>query len=289
VGTIPFMDVDSFLTGHRGVSLPFTDFCEPIALCKDDFGKLLEEGIEYGRKAGWRFIDIRGGNYFEADTPSSQFYYRHTLELTNTEKDMYSKLRRGTKSCLAKGIREGVTVKVDNSIDGIKEYYKLNCMTRKKHGLPPQPYHFFEKIYEHVISQKQGIVVLASHDRRYIAAAVYFHFGDKAMYKYGASDPAFLDYRPNNVIMWEAIRWYALNGLKSFCFGRTDPTNNGLRQFKTGWGAKEEIVNYYRYDIRNNMFITFPAEEAQWHTKVMKNMPMSLLRIAGTLLYRHMG
>ena len=27
---VPVMEIDSFLTGKRGVSLPFTDFCEPI-------------------------------------------------------------------------------------------------------------------------------------------------------------------------------------------------------------------------------------------------------------------
>lgn len=34
---IPVMEVDSFLTGRRGVSLPFTDYCEP----------LLNENIEF--------------------------------------------------------------------------------------------------------------------------------------------------------------------------------------------------------------------------------------------------
>src|SRR5437868_4430600 len=33
------MEVDSFLTGKRGVSLPFTDFCEPLA--EDNFSRSL--------------------------------------------------------------------------------------------------------------------------------------------------------------------------------------------------------------------------------------------------------
>ena len=33
---IPFMEVSSLITGRRGVSLPFTDFCEPATPKRSD-------------------------------------------------------------------------------------------------------------------------------------------------------------------------------------------------------------------------------------------------------------
>jgi len=50
--------------------------------------------------------------------------------------------------------------------------------------------------------------MLASHKGKNIASAVYFHFGDKAIYKYGASDRKYQHLRANNLVMWEAIRWF---------------------------------------------------------------------------------
>ena len=72
--------------------------------------------------------------------------------------------------------------------------------------------------------------------RRPIAASVYFHFGKAAIYKYGASDKRYQHLRPNNLVMWEAIRWCIQDGYTSLSLGRTDLDDEGLRQFKNGLG-----------------------------------------------------
>jgi len=46
---VPIMEVSSFLTGRRGVSLPFTDYCEPIVDGGIQFKDLLDLIIEYGK------------------------------------------------------------------------------------------------------------------------------------------------------------------------------------------------------------------------------------------------
>ncbi len=85
----------------------------------------------------------------------------------------------------------------------------------------PQPFIFFKKIHELLISKNLGIVVLAFLDEKPIAGAVYFLFGKKAIYKYGASDRAYQKYKANDLVMWEAIKWFSSNGYESLCFGRT--------------------------------------------------------------------
>ena len=59
-GLIPVMQIDSFLTGRRGVALPFTDFCSPIG-GRRPFRELWEHVVEYGRAKGWQSIELRGG------------------------------------------------------------------------------------------------------------------------------------------------------------------------------------------------------------------------------------
>ena len=117
---------------------------------------------------------------------------------------------------------------IQNTLESVKEFYKLQCITRKIHGLPPQPLYFFKKIYEHIISQKKGFVALATHNNNVIAGAVFFQFGHKAIFKYGASNPRYLYLRPNNLVMWEAIKWHCQNGIKTFDFGRTELKHKGL-------------------------------------------------------------
>jgi len=121
--------------------------------------------------------------------------------------------------------------------------------------LPPQPHHFFKNLYNTVLLNDAGFIVLARFQTNIVAAAVYLVMGKKIIYKYGASDKAFLHLRPNNLIMWEAIQWYCQKGFMSFNFGRTEPDNLGLLQFKRGWGTIEEKVHYFKYNLEKNKYV----------------------------------
>jgi hypothetical protein len=89
--------------------------------------------------------------------------------------------------------------------------------------------------------------------------------------------------------MWEAIKWYCQNGYKSFCFGRTEPENKGLMQFKAGWGAEEKVIKYFKYDIKRETFVKDCPRMNGLHNRVFSKMPIPLLTVIGSLLYRHIG
>ena len=283
------MEVKSFLTGKRGVSLPFTDHCPPIAENEHAFHEMFKHVIDYGEKANWNAIDLKCCvNYLRGTTLPFETFLTHDLNVSQNQEEIFSAFRDSTKRNIKKAIQNRVQVKVQNSLKSVKQYYRLNCMTRKQHGLPPQPFHFFKKIHEHIISQNKGFVSIATHQENVIAGAVFFHFHNQAIFKYGASDQKYLNLRPNNLVMWEAIKWYCQNGFKIFNFGRTELQHKGLLQFKNGWGTTEEILNYYRYDLKENCFVPKNGGIKSSYN-LLKIMPAPLLRLTGNLLYRHVG
>jgi len=286
---IPVMEIRSLLTGRRGVSLPFTDYCQPIISDRSHFKELIDYIIDYGKRAGWKYIEWRGGEGYFQDTIHSSFYYGHALDLTQNEQELISSFRSSTKRNINKAVKEGVAIDICNSLESIKEFYRLNCITRKHHGLPPQPYYFFNKIYEHIISKKKGFVVLASFQKRVISGAVYFHFGNKAIYKYGASDKSYQKLRANNLVMWEAIKWYAQNGFKHFSFGRTDLDHEGLLQFKRGWGTNEKTIKYHKYNFKKASFISERSKVTGFHNRVFNVIPIPVLKFVGSMVYKHIG
>ena len=88
---VPIMEVNSLLTGKRGVSLPFTDFCQPFIGDSISFNKTNLEIIKYGRDARWRYIEWRDGkHYFKCETPSLSFY-SHDLILEKDENSILYK------------------------------------------------------------------------------------------------------------------------------------------------------------------------------------------------------
>lgn len=288
-GLLPVMEVNSRLTGRRGVSLPFTDGCQALADGPAEFEPLFEAARDYGRKHKWKFLEMRGGKFLEGAQSSSRYFF-HTLSLSGTEEEVYATFRESTRRNIRKSVASGVTVQILTTEQAVREFYRLNQITRREHGLPPQPYLFFEKIHEHILSQGQGFVALASYRDATVAAAVYFHIGEKAIYKYGASDRQYQHLRPNNLVMWEAIRQCISQGVKSLCLGRTDIEHRGLRQFKMGWGVEEHSAGYYRYDLRAQKFM--PGKDGKTfgsRKTIVASTPLPVLRSIGSILYRHMG
>jgi len=287
VDLLPLMEVKSLLTGCRGVSLPFTDYCGSLS----GDGRLISAAmpliVEQARQSGWKYVELRCGDL--PDIQPSTFFYRHTLDLTGGEDAIFARFKSNTRRNVKKGLRHDVEIESASTLDAVKTYYGLHSLTRKRHGLPPQPLSFFTKIYDHVISKKMGFVVLARHEGRYVAGAVFFRFGDKGLYKFGASDLACQGIRPNNLVMWHAIQRLASEGCKELCFGRTEEENQGLRQFKRGWGTEERIVNYYKYDLASDAFVAEASSVKKIHHLLFGKMPVPVLKVLGSILYKHMG
>lgn len=286
-GLLPIMEVDSWISGRRGIALPFTDDSEPWCSNRDVFRSLFRSAIELGAARGWKYFECRGGKNFPEDAPSSLAYYGHAVQIVPDEECLFARLESSVRRAIRKSEKEGVTVEVSQSLDAVREFYKLQCKTRKKHGLPPQPFAFFQNIQKHVLSVNQGIVVTARYQGQPIAASVYFHFGQHAIYKYGASDENFQHLRGNNMVMWEAIKWYRRKGIKRLELGRTSVANTGLRKFKLGWRAEEYPIEYWKYDMRRRRLMTDTDRAAGWYNHAFRLMPMLLSRAIGAFLYRH--
>ena len=283
---LPVMEVDSPLTGKRGVSLPFTDYCEPIASGAAQFRELFAAVVVLGKKNRWRYLELRGGETFLGQTDSSEWHYAHTLNLGKIGIDTFSD---STRRNIKKAQRENLDVIISASPDALQNFCRLNALTRRIHGLPPQPRRFFQCVHDRILSRNMGFIVLASLRGTAIAANVYFTFGNQLLYKYGASDRAYQHLRASNLVMWEAIKWGCDRGYRSLCFGRTEPDNEGLRQFKAGWGARERLIKYYRFDLQKGAFIKTPVIINPLFRKIFSKLPIPALNMLGSILYRHMG
>ena len=286
---IPVMFVESFITGKRAVCLPFSDYCQPLISEEIRFNELFDEVLKLGKSKGLKYLELRGGNVYFTDVEASTFDYVHNLDITLNEKKLFENFSSNTKRNIKKAIREGVKVEISSSRSALEDFYNMNCVTRKKHGLPPQPKKFFNNLYKHIILQDKGFIAIGKIDNVTIAGAIYLHIGYKALYKFGASFMEYQNLRANNLVMWEALKYYSARGFKSFSFGRTEPDNEGLRKFKLGWGTTEEILNTYRYNFTNNNFVCIKTKTSGAHNKLFNKIPLPALKILGSIFYKHYG
>jgi hypothetical protein len=287
-GCLPVMEVNSFLTGRRGVCLSFSDYCGAVVHESADFIPLFNSILELGRMSGWRYVEFRGEKFLADELPSKA-YAHHVVELTKDERVMYSNLRESTARNIRKAVKEGVVVSTCGTLQAVHEFYRLHCLTRKRQGVPPQPSRFFEKLHEHVISQGFGFIALARKGQVPVAGVICLHFGRNAIYKYGASDASYQHLRANNLVLWEAMKKCASDGLGYFSLGRSDLNNEGLMTFKNGWGANSEILNYYRYDFLTSCFVRDQERNMKVYRELLTRLPVTVLKTIGKVLYPHMG
>jgi Acetyltransferase (GNAT) domain len=335
VALVPMMGVRSPITGRRGVCLPFSDFCGPLLFREDASAPVIEQLSEMAREGRWKYFEIRGGRRMgkrDFDETSSRqvgsveplsrgatpavAFYGHTLDLRCGPEALFGGLKSSVRRALRKATERKLAVQVSREREAILAFYRLHVRTRRQHGLPPQPVSFFLNIHQEIIEPGLGFVVIATSAGRPVATAVFFHFGTKAVYKFGASDERFQELRGNNLVMWEAIRFLAQSGKEQLHFGRTALENDGLRRFKLGWGAEEELIEYHKwspvgrlaesrrlsgqapsagFSPRNADFSPYgrtmvrPEKRAKARaTAIFSRLPLAINRLAGALLYPHL-
>jgi CelD/BcsL family acetyltransferase involved in cellulose biosynthesis len=237
VAGIPFVDVGN---GRRWISLAFTDYCGPLgdaAACD----RLLAVLETRRREEQVRSIEIRSA--VRGLTETTAVGFRHHLALDPDPEKVLGLVNRMHVRCIRKAEREGVDVRMGSERDDLEIFYRLHLATRRRQGVPIQPRHFFDGLWERVISSGLGTIFVAEVDGAPAAAAIFIGWQSMLVYKFGASDHAAWPHRPNHALFWSAISWACQSGYSVLDFGRTDLDNAGLRAFKANWGAAElELV-----------------------------------------------
>jgi len=288
-GLLPVMEVSSWLTGRRGVSLPFTDFCPALQGAGGQERDLYEKAMACGRQRGWKFLECRGfDEAWEGSQPSLTFW-SHQIDLAVGQVKLFEGMESSVRRAVRKAERAGVTIDFDKGEQSMRTFFKLHCGTRRRHGLPPQPWRFFLNIQRHLLGVGRGFTATARLYNRPLAAAVFFHDGRQALYKFGASDYAFQQLRPNNLVLWEAMKHCAELGLAALSLGRTSLSNKGLRRFKLGLGANEEEIRYAKYDFSTKQFIRDVDRNQGWFNRVFARLPLPVLRLSGAVVYPHLS
>jgi lipid II:glycine glycyltransferase (peptidoglycan interpeptide bridge formation enzyme) len=252
---VPMMEVTSAFTGRRGVGLPFSDCCSPLLFRNGDKSFILSSLSALASEHAWKYFELRDPRSLELSVDPAIQYFSHSLNLQPGPDALFAGFASPVRRAIRKAEKSNLSVRISQSLDSVLDFFDLHGQTRRRHGLPPQPLSFFRNLLEEAIRPGLGFVVQAIHGNRCIAAAIFFQFGRTAIYKFGASELKLQEVRANNLVMWEGIRFLARSGCESLHFGRTSLINVGLRRFKLGWGAAEELIRYFKWDTATRKWV----------------------------------
>jgi CelD/BcsL family acetyltransferase involved in cellulose biosynthesis len=245
VAGVPVVEARGVVRGRRWISLPYTDYCPRLGPADPEVQIRFETELDAARRqAGVRSVELRAAPA-GSRTLAVPGGFRHTLQLDPDVKATFGSLKPSVRNKVRSAERSGVTVtRGDHEDDLTRTFYALHTATRRRLGVPVQPRRYFSLLWHRLLERELGFLLIARWEGRPVAAAVFLAWNDTVVYKYSASDASALSLRPNNALLWEAISWACDNGYSTFDFGRTEPANPGLREFKRGWGTDEAPLAY---------------------------------------------
>ena len=290
---VPFCHVRSYLTGRRLVSLPFSDHCQPLANTEE-----LHE-LLCGVKAGARidkceYVELKPLTPLSpdavtaSDLTASHEAVIHKLNLRRSVSEVVSGFHKNcVRRTIARSEREGLRYEEGRSEDLLQKFYRLLLMTRRRHGLPPQPLQWFRNLIA-CLGDHLKIRVASLKDGTPVASIVTLSYKEVVTYKYGCSDPRFNALGGTAMLLWRTIEEAMRDGAAELDLGRSDYDTPGLISFKDHWGADRYALTYYRNPATTNANRAhgFAATTAR---RLITSVPDSLFTTLGGFIYRHVA
>jgi hypothetical protein len=290
---VVFCAVQSWITGQRLVSLPFSDHCEPLTSSPAEHVEILAHVREHVIRRPFKSVEIRPLSVADAEelaavelAPSEKFCL-HLLSLDPSLEELFRGLH---KNCIQRKVRraekEGLGYERGRSEPMLRDFYELLIQTRRRHRLPPQPVKWFR----HLIAAfgEQLTICVASKDHRPVAAILTLSFKRTLTYKYGCSADGFSRLGGTPFLFWKTIQEAKESGMAQLDLGISELDNVGLITFKDRLGARRTPLTRF----------CFP----RWRTrralgggirrlagKLLHRLPAPFLTAAGRVLYRHFG
>ena len=269
----------------RFISLPFSDTCPPLAQGPQAAQHLLQ--VLVAQSPLPRSYEIRGiaGNP-PWETVECFVSWRLDLQrpLVEIEKTFAVNFRRN----LRRASQLPIKIERGSDVSLLRRFYAMQLASRRRLGLPPQPWHFFELAREIFVKERKFEVWIAKDNCNDAASAVFLHDGDIVYYKWAARQPNFPSVA-NHLLLWSAIEEFAPHA-RALDLGRTDIRNQGLMRFKRELGAVATPLPSTFYpkapkhvspELLNGGFAMA--------ARVWRRLPIFATQLGGRILYRFLA
>lgn len=290
-----FCRVESWVTGRRLVSLPFSDHCQPLVDTREDQDVLTAALEQEVRREDYGYLEVRPLEAFEVATPlrhTTVTYAFHLLDLRSNLDTIFNNFHKSsTQRKVRRAEREGLTYREGSTPELLDVFYRLFTLTRKRQGLAPQSRKWFANLMDCFGGALKVRVALKGEQP--IAAIVTLRHKDTLTYKYGCCDPRFNNLGCMHLLFWNAIQEAKASGLRFLDFGRSDADQQGLITFKSRWGATRSVLTYSRYGSAEKSTHIFDLYSSKWKSRAakytLKRIPPALLPMIGGIMYKHIG
>jgi CelD/BcsL family acetyltransferase involved in cellulose biosynthesis len=284
---VPYCQI-SDLRGDRILSLPFSDYCDPLVSDRDTWNQLVTPLLDQKVPINLRCLrnDVPAGDSrFRVKAPALW----HGVDLTKSEEELWAGLHSSARQNIRKARVSGVVVRDGHSIEDMRTFHRMHRNLRKsKYRLLAQPLSFFENVFLEFARTDGVNVLIAERNNEPIAGIVLLEWNGTLYYKFNAS----LDQRhcPNDLLAWHALLYGRQRGMVRFDFGLSDIEQPGLVRYKRKYATEEREILFLQW--RPEGYANPKGEQAGQVLHQITNLltdvtvPDEVTQAAGEKLYR---
>jgi len=295
VAGIPIYSVRSWVTHKRLVSSPFATISDPLLSSPDDIDMLWPSIQDLYKRIGASYIELKTRHFsfpnMDSNIAVSKPYVHQYLMLNRHPEELKKKFDSNCRRHISKALRSPIALKVGQKEEDLVDFYQIYLKTRKRLGIPPIPYNFFNALWETFGSTDHLTLLLAVHNGKSIAAHLVLKFKEMVIGEVLCDISEFRKFRVNHFLDWEAIKMGYREGYKIFSFGRTSIDNKGLLSFKRDWGTTSDTLLQIVYPM--SFCHRLEQKEFSWSYKLIRRIsektPDPLFHLLGEIVYHHMG
>jgi|688.fasta_scaffold112095_3 hypothetical protein len=171
---------------------------------------------------------------------SNSFYETIWLDLTCSEEELRTSLRKNWRADLKKGSISNIDVRIDrdgSSIDMFLEYHEQERARKKYRTRGPE---LLENELKNAALLKELLVLWAVDGKDPVAAIAIVMHGNSATYRAGWSLARGRELHAHNVLLWDAVTMLKNSNYRALDLGGTTPTSDsaGYIKFKQGMGGE---------------------------------------------------
>jgi FemAB-related protein (PEP-CTERM system-associated) len=283
-GVLPLSLAQTLVIGKALISTPFAVYGGILADGDDSLRALGAAAEALGRELAVDYVDLRNA-YPEqrAGFAPVERYVTFTQTIGRDRDAILESIPRKTRAAVRKALKHPYSTRRSTDPAAFEALYARNL---RRLGTPCFPPRHFTTLLRNFGKAADIFEVILQG--KVVAAVFSFYFRDQVLPYYGASDPAFNEFAPNNFMYYELMCQSGTAGLELFDFGRSKVQGSGSFDFKSHWGMAVRPLPYEMLLVRRKELPNFTPTQPKFSKaiQIWQHVPMPIARVMGPFLIR---
>lgn len=284
-GILPLGYIRSILFGKALISTPFGVYGGIVAEDIQAYDALKNEACRLADSLGVDYLELRNRERPVDDWPNKELYVTFRKGLDPDPEKNLLEIPRKQRAMVRKGIKSGLTSKVEENLD---TFYEIYATSVRNLGTPVFSKKYFKILKKHF--SKECKILTIMNKSEVISSVLSFYHKNEVLPYYGGGTLSARKMAGNDFMYWELMRRACENGVTVFDYGRSKK-GTGSYSFKKNWGFESQPLYHQYYLVKSDSIPDINPLNPKYRIFIntWKKLPLSVSKLVGPLVSRNLG